>query len=279
MPYIISALDFRWNSAGIRVLHKLCKMINNLGGEAYVNVPITAPGVPTLYGQREKLRQMVVNGAICVYPESMKENYLWSKNPVGWLLYYGEFEFEREGLLFTYDKIHRDVETLTILDIEPFFCDDKNYKRTFNAIYAVKGWSPEIIKDMPNKIMIGSNYPKTRKKLADLLKRSKCLHLFRSSNISAEARLCGCPVLFHENDVDGKQNTMEAMKDTYASTRGMANSVEGLEQASAELPEYQKLWHAQDEKNESEVIKFMKITQKWVEEKKHATCKDCLVNY
>ena len=265
IPYIVSTPDYRSDSAGIRVIFKLCTMLKENGYEVYVNAKKTIKGVPTIWGNENKLRQMIIDGAIAVYSEITKKNYLWSKNPVGWLLLYGSFDFERDGLIFAYDKIYNsgECETLTIVDTEDFFINDKEYDRKYNAVYLGKGLYDERMNNIPDKVII-SRWPKaipnTRQKVADLLKRCKALYTYDAKTaLAAEARLCGCPVMILENGI----NTLESCKGSYAPVLGMTNKEIEIEKVKEECAEFSKIWWGQKDKNESEVIKFIKLTQEW----------------
>lgn len=237
IPYIISALDYRTNSAGIVCLHLLCKLLNDLGYEAYTNAKITMKGDPTIWGNEHKLRQMIIDGAIAVYPEINRTNYLWSKNPVGWLLNKGEFQFEKEGLIFTYSKKYRDCQMFTILQREDFFVDDKNYNRKYNALYVGKGTPDSRINNIKDKVIITPAFPKTRKKLAKLLKQCKVLYTYDGTTaLGEEARLCGCSIVLLENGC----NT---------------------------ITDFEKNVFIDPKNNIAEVRKFIDITQKWAGER------------
>jgi hypothetical protein len=258
IPYIICGLDYRRTSTGIHILHFLCKKLNEEGYDAYVNSNITMKGVKTISGKRELLKRLILQGAIVVYPESITRNYLWSKNPVGWKLLPGSFEFEREGLFFAYDKIFGDDPIFRLVDIEPIFTPG-NKIRKYESVYLEKGFIPNIVKKIKNSKFITKDWPKKRKNLVKLLQESKVLHIFKNTALTAEARLCGCPVLFHEND----ENTLENMSGSFDIGLGMTNNPEGLEQAKKECVEFQDVWKRETENNKPELMKFIKITQEW----------------
>ena len=276
IPYLISTLDYRTNSMGIRILHKLCKMINDLGYEAYVNAKVTMKGSRTIYGNEPKLRQLIIDGAIAVYPEINKDNYLWSKNPVGWILNDGEFNFEREGLVFTYSKRYRDCETLTIIEMEKFFTDDKKYERKYNTLYIGKGTADTRMNEIKDRYVITLTDPKTREKLADLLKRSKVFYTYDSRTaLSSEAKLCGCPVVILENGIN-KLTDFNAFE---GDPLGVTNNINLLDKAKCELALYPAVYQGISDKTEAEVVKFIKITQEWARERLNGkTCENSVVN-
>jgi hypothetical protein len=262
IAYIIAAPDYRRSSNGIHLLHKLADMINKSGYEAYVNSKVTMKGVPTVYDKPELLRKLIIDGAIAIYPEAYRKNFLWSKNPVGWYLFVSEpFEFEREGLTFTFNKIYKDdVETLTIQDIEPFFNNESNFERKWNAVYIGKGQRDARLDSIPDKFIINRDIPDTRKKLADLLKRSKALYTYDAfSYLAAEANFCGCPVVLLENG----QNRIELR----GFSLGMVNDVEDIEKAKSQIEQHNLYYRDIINNSENEVTRFIKITQGWARER------------
>ena len=116
IPYIISTPNYDKAKDWVVSLHNLSKLINENGHKAYVNAKISIKGSPSIFGKKEELRKMIIDGAICVYSECVMNNYLWSKNPVGWLFSKGDFLFVKEGLLFTSDKKYSDAPELIVND-------------------------------------------------------------------------------------------------------------------------------------------------------------------
>lgn len=262
IPYIISAPDHRTSSAGIRALHLLCKILNDNCCEAYITSKSTIKGSKSLYGNDPKLKQMIIDGAIAVYPEISLKNYLWSKNPVGWLLNSGKFEFEREGLIFTFQKTYGDYETLCLTEIEDFFNNEHNYKRKYNSVYVGKGRADERMDVVKDRVLITYKYPKDRRKLAEILKQSKALYNFdANSMINAEARLCGCPVVILENG----NNNLGFFDKVVGGKLGVTNDESKIEQIKEGIVKYTDIIRNIIKNNEAEVLKFIRLTQLWAE--------------
>jgi len=243
IPYIIMTPDYRHNSAGIRVLHLLCTMLNKQGYEAYITAEKSTKGNKSIELNSDKLKQLILDGSIVVYPDKYQKNILHSWNPVGWELNTVEFAFEREGLIFTYDLKYGNHELFTIIDTEEFFNNDKKYERKGNLVYVGKGTIDARVNEIPELTIINSTEPDTRKKLAELLKRSKMLYTYDSRTmITTEAILCGCPVTLLENG---------------------RNTLEDFSKNSIPSPD----------NNEAQLINFIKKTQEWAlqrnEERKH----------
>lgn len=259
-PYIISSLDYTHKSQGVRVLHELCRLINKAGYEAYMNCKKTEKGVPTLWGEESKLRKMTIDGAIAVYPEINRRNYLWSKNPVGWLLNKGSFDFEKEGLIFTFSREHGEQELLTILIAEDYFKNDKQYKRKYNAVYVGKGREDNRTESITDKYIFSYLEPTERKKTAEILKRSKVLYTYDSRTaLSSEAIMCGCPVILLENG----DNTLKDHKESWYQFKGITNCISKLRVVKEEMDLFTKQWREKAAENEKEVKRFIDITQAW----------------
>jgi hypothetical protein len=246
---------------GIKILHKLCKMLNEYGYEAYVNCERPMKGIKTIWGQEAKLRTLLLSGAMAIYPEIVGKNVLWSKNPIGWMLNSGKFAFEREGLIFTYNKIYGDYETFTLLDIEPYFNNDKKYNRNINLCTNTgKGYPDQRFELVENKTWITLRYPKNRKQMADLMKHANCLYTFDARTaMHLEARLCGCPVVLFENSF----NTLDEIKKGGFTTLGITNDITKIEQARSELKYFKVEFDKIVNNNIPELIKFIKISQEW----------------
>jgi hypothetical protein len=202
--YIVSAPNFRHNSAGIRAMHILCDILNRKGYEAYVNCEVVCKKLktPTLFHKQEKLRKLILDGAIVVYPEWQK-NILYSKAPINWQLAPWQTDMEKifvfhDGFDKTKPQLYIDVSELDIFNEKWIWS-----KRSGAAIYMGKGTGAEKycnfdLVDKEKKVTeITYKYPSSRRSLAKLLKSIKILYVADPlTNISSEARLCGCPVVY-----------------------------------------------------------------------------------
>ena len=93
-PYLIAAPDYRESSLGIQVLHRLCHMINERGGRAWmvgctVNPDWNAPALT-----QEAYEQVISSGKswIAVYPEVTTGNPFSAPVTVRYML-------NREGVI------------------------------------------------------------------------------------------------------------------------------------------------------------------------------------
>ena len=90
-PFIICTYDYSVGSGGIKVMHKLCDLLNKTGFTSYIKPAlsndsefITCPDYYTPLVPQELLND--INQAIVIYPEGVRHNPLKCKNVVRWML-------------------------------------------------------------------------------------------------------------------------------------------------------------------------------------------------
>lgn len=213
IPFYIYAPDYRDSSGGIRVLHYLCHILNEMGEEAYlINTGVASPRLRTPRLTLSKLRQHFLSGAnpVTIYPEIISHNPANTPLIIRWLLnipgHLGKpIEFEPKDLLFYYEAwclpenmngsplfIHPVDHTYFNNDDNP---DDDN--RTLECFYANKyhiGKKP-VLKEHENLISLGQEIKRTHEEIAGILRKSKALYCYEPSGIISEAQACGCPVI------------------------------------------------------------------------------------
>ncbi|WJV52151.1 glycosyltransferase [Prodigiosinella aquatilis] len=209
-PYYITSPDYRESSSGIRVLHRLCHLINEQGGEAYmvgcnvVNPDWNAPLLSVDDSQRHQSNGGVF---IAIYPEIISGNpidapvcvrFMLNKEA---LLNGNMLEEGEDDLFFYFRKELADNEAnvnLLRLDFYDFnlFCDD-NKEKDLDLLY-LNRVSPDSVDflTLPEGIRILSiSDPLPLKELAQVLKRGRALYTYEASSTCVLATLCGCPVI------------------------------------------------------------------------------------
>ena len=136
-PFIIYTYDYSPGIGGVKVMHKLCDILNSIGYEAYL-MPIfprdefyVCSDYNTPIVTQELLND--IDNCIVIYPEGIKYNPLNAKNVVRWILgpsrqedaetysksdliyyindyYYNEFLGQRENNLFVIE-FHSEIFT------------------------------------------------------------------------------------------------------------------------------------------------------------------------
>ncbi len=213
IPFYIFAPDFRDNSGGIRVLHYLCHILNEMGEEAYiVNAHKTSPHLRTPKLTYDQLEQHFIAGLnpVSIYPEVIWKNPANTPLILRWLLnipgHLGKpIEFELRDLIFYYEAWCMPPELKgEQLFIHPvnhvFFHNDDNPddgRRTLECYYANKyflGGKP-ILDEHKNFVSLGQNIKRSHKEIAAIFRKAKVLYCYEPSGIISEAQACGCPVI------------------------------------------------------------------------------------
>lgn len=218
IPFYIFAPDYRNNSGGIRVLHYLCHILNEMGEDAYVvNTRTVSPRLRTPQLTLAKLREHYLAGQqpVTIYPEVTADNPLNTPLIVRWLLnipgHLGKpIQFEPRDLIFYYEAWCMPEELQgTPLFIHPvdhsFFNNDDNSDdahRVHECYYANKYYKQgaPICEEHRDLISLGQEISRTPEEIAAILRKSKVLYCYEPSGIISEAHACGCPVLFVRSD-------------------------------------------------------------------------------
>ncbi len=109
-PYYIYSANFTDNSAGIKVLHYLCHMLNEIGAEAYLvgcSEESLILRTPLLKGPDVQRHLNTGMQPIVIYPEVVTGNPLNIPHVVRWLLNTagflgGEKTFEKSELVYAF---------------------------------------------------------------------------------------------------------------------------------------------------------------------------------
>lgn len=213
IPFYIFAPDYRDSSGGIRVLHYLCHILNEMGEEAYiVNAKKTSPHLRTpklTYSQLEQHFLAGLNPAT-IYPEIIWKNPANTPIIVRWLLnipgHLGKpLEFEAKDIICFYEAwcMPPDLQGQQLF-IHPvnhvFFHNDNNpddKHRTLECYYANKyflGGKP-ILDEHKSLISLGQDIKRSHKEIAAIFRKAKVLYCYEPSGIISEAQACGCPVI------------------------------------------------------------------------------------
>lgn len=214
IPFYIWAPSFRDSSGGIRVLHYLCHILNEMGEDAYlINTEVGSPRLRTPLLTYEKLEQHFLAGQnpVTIYPEIISNNPTNTPLITRWLLNIpghlgSHIEFEPKDLISYYEAwCVPDGLSGNPLFIHPvdhnFFNNDNNpddNNRTLECYYANKyhiGKKP-ILKEHKELTNLGQEIKRTHEEIAAILRKSKVLYCYEPSGLISEAQACGCPVIF-----------------------------------------------------------------------------------
>lgn len=203
-PYLIVGHDYRRTSAGIRVLHKLCHLINTIGGGvAYVLADVVNQDWNTPRANKDVI-EWIANEGIVIYPEVEDGNPLGARRIVRYFLnrpglirharhMRGEYAFCWCGLLSRFVPSDDRILTVPVVDTGLFY--DRGFERYGEVVWWGKYNGPSVFDDSTMK-KITFDWPGDRVTLAALF---QCARIFYSytdyTMLTIEARLCGCPTV------------------------------------------------------------------------------------
>jgi len=275
-PYLIAAPDYRESSQGIQVLHRLCHLINERGGSAWmvgckVNDKWNAPALT-----EEAYNQVMSSGIpwIAVYPEVATGNpftapviarYMLNRETV---IMGNAIEAGPEDLFFWYRSEFADKEPdPNILGIECYdlsLFEDDNPNKDLDFLYLNR--IPESLVDfaaLPAGITILSMHnPLPLHELAALLKRGRVLYTYESSGTNLLANLCGCPVVaLSAPGYESYALNAQSLQDLGGAGFGYADSPEALAEIRAGLPLVREAVLAKRRVLETQLDNFLALTQ------------------
>ncbi|WP_029461556.1 glycosyltransferase [Serpentinimonas barnesii] len=209
-PYYIVAPAYAERSAGVRLLHQLCSLLNRLGFEAYVQSPQTSgelwtpqltPGIQLAHWKAGKV-------PVVVYPEVAARHALELGLAVRYLLYYpgvhgGPKAFDPDTLVFKLaaDVLYPGGDNLELPTIDTaLFQPPPAGTPRDRVLYYYNRYSGLLRDFGPDAVEISPKKPKSLSETAALYQRARVLYAYEYSTAAQEARLCGCPVVYLPNE-------------------------------------------------------------------------------
>lgn len=265
-PYVIVAPDYAHVCAGIKVLHRLCHLLNERGIPAYITG--RGAGFEGYTNLRylnelppEQLKDIQHNG-IVVYPDVVAGNPLKFDTVARWWLAINQPTPEHE-ICFSYASNHnvhaQATHNLFIMYIEEYFRIPEQENRYQTCFRVHKGAHvPRIPETAPPCVEIASGH--SRPALAQLLQTSSIFYTYDDlSTLSIEARLCGCPVKIIGYTCLDKNHLI----DNPFTLNGVAIPGEpvDLDKLKSEIPAFRLAYDAMQRKSMEELDAFIRITQ------------------
>ena len=213
-PYYIEAPAYRRTSAGIRVMHMLCHLLNRGGHDAYL-YPTAATNplwhTPVLTPQLAQQHAQAGRRPITVYPEVVSGNPRGGGSVVRYLLNRpgligGDTEFPVSDLLFAYTR-HllpagenpEHVLFMPPIDSSIFHNRNNPHDRQRQGWLLYPGRHAAALEEhkalAAQCTLITSGWPASPQEMAELFRRSERVFCFESTSIGLEAILCGCPAI------------------------------------------------------------------------------------
>jgi len=216
--YLIFADEYKHNSGGNKVLHKLAELLIEKGFSVRIG------------------KNLIANeNDIVVYPERVSGNPCKAKHIVRWMLHKKNY-FDKTPRVYNKHEtrfwisrtLSKQGKILCVNTIELDLFKDEGLERNKVLLYEGKGKATCGFKSaLKDFIEITKDYPDNREDLAMLFKTGKILYCFDSlTSITAEARLRGCPVVQFLNG--------DFKKEDYEMTTGIGWDISMEEKVKAE---------------------------------------------
>lgn len=275
-PYYIETPPYRRSSAGIRVMHMLCHVLNRLGEEAYVFTSEVNPELNTPTVTEEVVRRHLQAGRepIVVYPEIVSGNPRRAKSVVRYVLNVpgligGDKTFAETELIYAYGQNilpsnapKDNVLFFPSVDTHLFNNRDNPLDAQRQGILVYPGRHLNALKEHPelaHGTVITATWPASRSELAALMRRSEMLYCFESTAIALEAVLCGCPaVTLHSPFFDGQAiNSLELGREGMA----FGDSPEEIDYARRTVGQMQATYQRLEEEFWVKLQQFIRDSQ------------------
>lgn len=250
-PYLIAAPDYRESSLGIQVLHRLCHLINEQGGSAWmvgcqVNDEWNAPALT------EEAYSHIMSGGkpwIAVYPEVTTGNPFSAPVTVRYMLnregviMQNAIDAGPDDLFFWYRAEFADKEpepnilALECYDLSLFEDDNPVKDKDFLYLNRVPESAIDFASLPDNISVLSMQNPLSLRDLAAQLKRGRVLYTYESSGTCLLANLCGCPVVaLNAPGYEHYALNEQTLQDIGGAGFGYSDSPEALAEIRASLP-------------------------------------------
>lgn len=243
-PYYIYTPGWDRTSGGNKVMHYLCHALNLIGEECFV---ITDGINPDLYEYRGRHADAI--DGITIYPELYKDNPLGASRIVRYILSdrYKEDELDPHGMLYYFSKslAKGSNNVLFLPSINPkIFNLNGSGERRLEYKYIGRARGVSEIPESKDAIEITMDFPSTQEEIAEMFKHARVFYCYTNSGLMQEALLCGCPVVFIQNEKTTSNFALEEL-----GTYGITDVSEGDSLAYA----YASIGQAIEKYNEARV--------------------------
>lgn len=198
MRYLVWSLNYRHDSAGRKVLHRLCHELNEAGQQAYVAFPRRNRAWNTPYHPGR-----LKGDWTAIYPEIVKGNPWRAPRVVRYVLNNpgrlgGDKTYDPSEIVYVYGEMFNDLglppdRILRLPAIELDLYVDHHEPRSGSVYYVGKG---QKTRDLPEATEITPALKRNQALLAETLNRAKVMYTFDMATAMIDiARLCGCRVI------------------------------------------------------------------------------------
>jgi hypothetical protein len=255
------APPYHRTSAGAKVLHLLCHLLNLRGQSAFVINPKVNPDLATPVLTEHIVAEHFQNQKtpIIVYPEILHGNPLAGKCVVRYLLNLpgllgGPHGFPPEDLLIWYSEGYRQtaagdgpILSIPATDARFFYPPPPGTKRQGSCFYACKfkdhaGEPLSAVTRNSLEILKSGEGMQTQEQIRALFQRSEVFYCYESSALVLEAVLCGCPSVLLPNKHMDKMITGGPLGNAGIAWGTSQEELERAMRTVGEMPERYERW-------------------------------------
>lgn len=220
IPFYILAFDYRHSSSGIRVLHYLCHLLNEMGEEAYVLSPrVISPRLrtPQLTLAQLQAHYLAGQNPVTFYPEVVLNNPMNTPITARWLLNKPgrirpePIQYEAKDLIFYHENwclpTGMSGTQMFILPVDhALFNNDNNPndgQRVYECVYArryLHEGKKTLLPEHQGLLSLDQEIKRSPEEIAAILRQAKVLYCYQPSALIREAVACGCPVILVASD-------------------------------------------------------------------------------
>jgi len=245
-PIVIYTYDFDMGIGGIKVMHKLCHMLNKMGYESYLMPIHIRNEFLTYYDNTPIVTEEILNdieNCIVIYPEGIKYNPLSSKHVVRWMLGPPREEdiitYSKDDMILWYadyyylDHVGQKDNQLFILEFHEGIFFNQNKKRNGSSYCVRKCKNPKFIHP-EESIFIPYHAAGNLLGLADLYNHTEKFYCYDNYTfLPVQATMCGCISIVVP---DGTKTKEEWINGSKLSKYGIAYGEDDISRAIETIP-------------------------------------------
>ncbi|WP_150430535.1 glycosyltransferase [Dechloromonas sp. CZR5] len=218
-PYYLYAPPYTECSGGTRAIHYLCHALNLIGEEAYVTTDTVSNDLRTPFLSDEVRERHQASGIepIVVYPEIIPDNPLAAHRVVRYLLntpgvVNGQTpDWDDDDLIFSFGAeilpagMKAEIMEVPLINARIYNLEGTDDRQRSGALVFINRYldrggilSPVTAQALEISYRVPARSPE---ELAALYKRASVLYTYEPSTACFEALLCGCPVVYLQNEL------------------------------------------------------------------------------
>jgi hypothetical protein len=245
-PIVIYTYDFDMGIGGIKVMHKLCHMLNELGYESYL-MPIHINSIfHVYYNNTPIVTQEILNdieNCVVIYPEGIRYNPLNSKNVVRWILGPPDLEVcktwnSSDMILWYMDYYYHDTvgqreNQLFVIETHNDIFYNRNQQRSGSAYCVRKCKDPKFIHP-EDSIFIPYHAAGNLIDLAKIFNQVQRFYCYDNYTfLSVQAAMCGCESIVVPDGTNTKEQWINGSR---LSPYGVAYGEDDISRATETIP-------------------------------------------